>query len=510
MKESSTKTTENQGKVIIGREYEQKKLEACFQSTRSEFIVVYGRRRIGKTYLVRNFSLSKPCVYFQVTGIQKAAPKIQLNEFSKEVANVFYGPGIKLATPKNWMDAFELLTNAMARLGADQKIILFLDELPWMAARSSQVLNTLEYYWNRHWVNNDNIKLIVCGSAASWMIHYVIKNKGGLHNRVTQRLFMETFSLKETQDYLAFMGIRYNAYQTLQIYMSLGGVSYYLSLLSKGLSAVQNINELCFQKRGTLLDEFSVLFGSLFNESQVYEDLVTLIASKTYGIERSEIEKGMNIKGGLLSKKLKDLEQAGFITSYRPWDQRKKGLSYKIIDEYLMFYLTWIAPTAENRIRGQLSSEFWTEKNKSGAWHAWAGLSFEAVCFKHIDRIRKALNIPLGSEAKVWRHTEKKLKNNIEKQRTLEIQEPQGAQIDLLFERNDEVVNICEIKFSREPFLLDKQTAYQLKQKADIYQRVTKTKKQIFLSMITTFGVKEGLYKEELIHSEMTLEDFFE
>ena len=485
--------------VIVGRQYELLKLEKAYQSKRSEFIAVYGRRRIGKTYVIRNFFSSKDCTYFQSTGIHKAKGSVQRKEFMQELQNVFYPGSAKLEVPKSWMSIFQLLTEIIERQNPATKIVLFFDEFPWMAIRSSKLLEALEYYWNRYWVNIPNLKLIVCGSAASWMLRNIIKNKGGLHNRVTLRLPMEPFSLAETKAFLEYEGIKYNPHQILQIYMCIGGIPYYLTMLDKGLSAAQNINQLCFRKKGTLLDEFEILFSSLFTESEMYEALVRMIAEKREGISRTVIEKKMKYKGGVLTEKLKDLESAGFIASFIPWGRSKKGKYYKVIDEYTLFYLTWIEPHRLHHNSSELGNRFWEMKTHSAGWNAWAGYSFEMVCFKHLENIKKALKIPDDSNVLTWRYVAKEKNGN-----------DQGAQIDLLFDRQDGVVSLCEIKYSQDAFKIDKEYARNLKNKEEIYQKVTKTKKQIFISMISPFGVRAGIYKDDLIDSSVTLNDFFE
>ena len=293
--------------IIVGRKYEQKKLDKAYASKRAEFIAVYGRRRVGKTYLIREFFSKKTCAYFQVTGIHKGQQALQLMEFTKEIKRVFFPGIVKLETPKSWMGAFEILTECLNRQEKKKKIVLFFDELPWMAMRSSKLLQAIEYYWNRYWVSIPNLKFVICGSSSSWIINNILKNKGGLYNRVTLRLPIEPFSLAETKEFLEYEGIHYDEYQTLQLYMCLGGIPFYLTMLEKGISAIQNINKACFQKKGSLLDEFDTLFSSLFNNAELYEKLIYIIASKRDGISREEIEELVQYKGGRLTQRLSEL-----------------------------------------------------------------------------------------------------------------------------------------------------------------------------------------------------------
>lgn len=484
--------------AIIGRSYEKSRLEKLFHSSEAEFIAVYGRRRVGKTFLIKQFFAQKDGIFFQTSGILGAKLSVQLAEFKKATEETFYRQfkATKLQTPTTWMAALEMLHEAIINLSNGQKVLIFLDEFPWMALKKSQLLQALDYYWNRYWSNMPQIKLIICGSAASWIIDNILNNKGGLHNRVTQRLLIKPFNLLETQAYLKNRGIEYNHTQLLQLYMCIGGIPYYLKFVEKGLSAIQNVNQMCFQKMGTLLDEFENLFASLFQHHDMHENIIRLIAQKREGVSRESIEQAMSSKGGRLSLRLKELEEAGFIASYMPWG-KKRGMYYKIIDEYTLFYLYWIYPMIESHIMREWNTHYWEEMAQTPAGYAWSGYAYEAICFKHIDYIRKALKIPDGSTAYTWRYIAKK--NDL----------IDGAQIDLVFDRPDGIVNLCEIKCSNKPFTIDKAYAMNLKNKAMIYQKITRTNKQIFLSMITTMGLEDTGYARELIHSSAMVEDFF-
>jgi predicted AAA+ superfamily ATPase len=482
---------------IIGREKEKSKLDIFFDSKEAEFAAVYGRRRVGKTYLIRNFFQDKPCIFFQISGIIKAKTAVQLKEFKKALEEAFYSQlkGTRLETPKNWMNALEMLHDAINLFGSQKKVVLFFDEFPWLAIRKKQLLQAIDYYWNRHWSMMPNIRLIICGSAASWIINNILNNKAGLHNRITLKLPIEPFTLKETQAYLHSKHITYNQTQVLQLYLCLGGIPYYLKGVDGKLSAIQNVNQLCFQKGGALSNEFDNLFSSLFDHSEAHETIIKVIEKKPQGIAREEIEKAINRKGGKLSTWLKELEHAGFILAFTPFG-RKKGLFYKIIDEYVLFYLQWVEPYRNSLMEQETGHTYWEQLSKTAGFKAWSGYAFEAVCFKHLAKIRAALSIPEGSFASTWQHRAKTEKET-------------GAQIDLLFDRPDGVITICEIKYANQPFKISKEEAMNLKRKVEIYQKITKTPKQIFISMITTHGLIDSIYKEDLIVSEATLKDFF-
>jgi len=484
--------------AIIGRLYEQKRLQKVFDSKQAEFVAVYGRRRVGKTYLIRSFFEKRSCLFFRASGIHRGALKIQLKKFKHEIESTVYSKrkGTQLAHFSNWHDAFAALTDAIELVADKKRVVIFLDEIPWMATPKSGLLEALDYYWNRYWSENKKIKLIICGSAASWIIANILHDTGGLHNRITLRLPIEPFTLAETKDYLHYKSVRYSDEQILMLYMCLGGIPFYLNFVEKGLSAIQNINNACFQKKGTLYDEFDLLFASLFRKHQIHKDIIMFIADKREGVSRHAIEKNLKYEGGRLSERLKELEETGFINAYIPW-KRERGIYYKVIDEYTLFYLTWIEPRAKSRISKNIDDQYWETLSNKSAWKAWSGYAFESICYKHIAQIKKALNIPNGAEVSSWRYIPDRK------------EEHDGVQIDLIFDRPDNTVNLCEIKYCSQPFKLEKKYAAQLQQREKIYCKVTCTKKQIFHSLVVSGGLKKNMYSEEMIASCATLSDLF-
>ncbi len=485
-----------QGK-IIGRLREKELLMDLFGSKKSEFIAVYGRRRIGKTYLIKNLMDSLPSVFFHVTGLQKGSLKEQLGEFAKQIGATFY-QGPSLIPQSAWIDAFEDLTQAINKIPKGKKVVLFFDEFPWMATPRSKLITALELYWNRYWVFDSRIKLIICGSSTSWIIENIINNKGGLHNRVTRTLHLKPFSLYETKSFLKDRQIHLTHRQILDLYIVLGGVPLYWSFIRKGRSAHQSIDELCFQGDGPLVKEFGRLFGSLFEDAKPYMELIRTIAKFRYGIGQSELIKKSKLPdGGSTVRKLHQLEEAGFITSLVPYGRKDKGIYYVIDDEYSLFYLYWIEPNLKIIAKKAINEGFWISQSNQSAWKIWAGLSFESTCYKHIDQIRKALKIDPGATAGTWRFASKVDKTE------------QGAQVDLLFDRLDGAITLCEIKCSEKQFAINKSYAQELLKKMEVFQKQTKTKKQLFFCMITTMGLKPTMYSEEIVTNQATLEDLF-
>lgn len=433
----------------------------------------------------------------EAAGAKDQPLKVQLSHFIKSLSKAFFG-GVPLAVPSSWDMAFDLLTRELEKAPKSKKVVIFLDELPWMASQRSGLLQSLDYYWNLHWSRMPHLILIVCGSAASWMLEKLIYAKGGLHQRITKKILLEPYTLKETQGFLKSRGMRLNHQQVLDLYMAIGGIPFYLKEVKKGLSAAQNIDALCFEKNGLLYNEFENLFNSLFEQGEVNQAIVRQIAKHGNRISREELMKATGIpSGGSLNKKLSELEAAGFIQSFLPFDRVKRNHFYRIIDEFSLFYLRWIEPFLASRMMHQAQG-FWQAMVKQPAASSWAGYAFELICLKHIECIRKALGLEqIACRVGNWQYLPKKGSKE------------DGVQIDLLFDRQDGAVTLCEIKYSEKPFEIDKNYAIKLLQKSQVFETKVKTGKQIFCAMITTQGLKSTVWADELIDQQASLKDFF-
>jgi len=485
-------------KSIVGRKREQLLLQNVLTSPKAEFVTIYGRRRVGKTYLIKTFFRPKDCIFFHVTGSNKDTLKTQVKRFIDEIGNVFYAKA-ELKYRNTWEEAFSDLTKALELTPKDKKVVLFFDELPWMATKRSRLLQTLDYYWNRYWVDDQRLKLIICGSSASWIIKNIVNNKGGLHNRATQLIELKPFNLKETKEFLNYKGVNLNEAQILQIYMTTGGIPHYLEHIKSGFSATQNIDMLCFSKDGILFKEFHNLFSSLFNKAEIYITLIRIIAKHHYGISQADLfrEFDKKVRGGSMTSRLKDLEDTGFIVSFIPYKRIQKGVHYRIFDEYILYYLYWIEPIVNTVQKLDTSENYWVSKANSPSWKSWSGYAFESVCYKHITNIKKALNINMDAEIGNWSFVPKLNKTE------------EGAQIDLLFDRADGIITLCEMKYTNQQFAIDKEYAKNLLKKIDLFKKKTKTTKQIFIAIISANGLKPTMYSEELVSNVIVLNDLF-
>jgi len=473
--------------ILIGRKEEITILKKAYQSKRAELVAVIGRRRVGKTFLIKEVYKGK--IDFELTGLQNAPKNEQLQNFSYQLAE-FMGINMPLKEPKNWLEAFRLLINFLKTKKSKSKQVIFLDELPWLATPKSGFLRGLSYFWNSWAVNND-IVVVICGSAASWMIQKVVNHKGGLHNRITKRIQLYPFNLLETEEYLQSRNIVLNRYQLVQIYMAMGGIPHYLEEIESGKSAVQNINDICFSESGLLRDEFSKLYPALFDNAEKHIIIIRILAKKRQGLSRNEIiQQTKFTNGGSLSRILDELIQSGFIATYQSFNKKKKDTLYRLTDEYSLFYLQFIEKNLADK------KEVWQRLSQTQAYKSWSGYAYENICLKHIDQIKTALKI-----GGVYSTSSSFYKKGTAKEK--------GTQIDLLIDRNDQIINLFEIKFYNEEMQLSKTDAQILKEKMTIFQSVTKTKKHLFLSLITTFGIKANKYSIGLIDQVLTLDDLF-
>ncbi len=483
---------------ITGRKKEIKLLQRLYERDDPDFLALYGRRRVGKTYLIRNFFKGVPCTYFEITGLKDGSLKEQIQLFTEKLDKIFLTHHSK-NPPKSWLKALHLLTECIEKRHKKEKIILFFDELPWLSGNKSGFLRALDYYWNTNWSSRKKLKLVVCGSAASWMINKLIRAKGGLHNRLTAIIPLSPFTLFETEEYLKKHGVQLNRRLILDLYMVIGGIPHYLNNVRKNLSPSQNINQMCFTKDGMLFEEFHTLFASLFDDSPAHIELIRIIAGSRNGIDKIELLKKTKhtSSGGRFTARLNELEEAGFIASFTPQSHKKKGTFYRVIDEFTLFYLNWMEPVS-NQLRLSLnSSNYWESRMQLPRWKIWSGYAFEAICYKHVEQIKKALGIhAIASEISSWKYVAQN-ENEV------------GVQIDLLINRADGIINLCEMKYCEGAFTITKNIAENLEKKQFVYKTIMNIPKTVFITMVTPYGICENEHSKRLISDQVKLDDLF-
>ena len=471
--------------MLIGREKERKLLIAACQANESRFIAVYGRRRVGKTYLVRE-SLGSHFT-FQHTGYYGGKLADELFEFCASLRE--YGLN-DFSRPGNWLEAFELLKE-LIRNSKDKRKVIFLDELSWMDTRGSDFVMALEGFWNGWASARSDILLIVCGSVTSWMLSKIIHNKGGLYNRLSCRIHLQPFTLRECEDYIQSRNIVMNRHQILECYMILGGIPYYWGFLEKGLSLPQNIDRIFFAKDAPLAYEFDYLYAALFKKPEPYIRIVSALGKKKAGMTREELLKATHsADSGNFSIRLEELENCGFLRKYRQYGMKERNAVYQLIDNFTLFYYKFLEtkPTDEH---------FWSNQINMPQVNAWCGLAFERVCLEHVPQMKKALGISgVLSEAYSWA-CKADSANGI-----------YGSQIDLLIVRKDQVINLCEMKYSGKEFTSTAQFDDKIRQKASDFLSVTGTRYALHTTLVTPYGLSDSSYTGR-IQNVITADDLF-
>ena len=473
--------------MIIGREKEQRELQSLLEKEESQFCAVYGRRRVGKTYLIRETFNYQFC--FQHTGVAKGTLRQQLTAFR----NSLMAAGMaKCSIPKSWMEAFELLKQLINNAPAGKKV-LFIDELPWMDTPKGNLIGALENFWNG-WATarrEKDIVLIVCGSATSWISKKLLKDKGGLRGRLTLRVKLVPFTLRECELFAQGANLALGRKDVLELYMILGGIPYYWSFLKKGLSVAQNVDQLFFTETAQLRDEFEALYATLFKRPENYLKVIECLSDgRRSGMTREEILAASKLSdGGTFSTMLEELEESGFIRRFASADTAETNALYQLIDNYTLFYYLCIKKNAFS------DEHYWLNTCTSAAHNTWKGHAFERVCLQHVPQIKTALGIS-GVQTNVCSWFVRGSK------------EQRGAQIDLVMQRADGFTDICEMKHSVSTFSIDNDYARDLQNKLDAYRELSKDKRTLHLVMVTTNGVAHNNYYN-MVQKEIIMDDLF-
>lgn len=468
---------------IIGRETEIKQLSEYVDSDQPEFIAIYGRRRVGKTFLVTR--LFQDRLAFDMTGVLNGDKADQMGSFMLSLKAAGYD-GSK---PKNWAEAFEILKVLLEKKLRQGRTIVFIDELPCLDTPRSGLVKALDLFWNGWGNRQNNLKLIVCGSATTWMIDNIIDNHGGLHNRITHEMHIHPFTLGETERFLQAKHFHWNRLTICQTYMIFGGIPYYLNLLNPEKGFTVNVDELFFSEDAPMRKEYDRLFASLFNNPQPYMKILQMLSTRKYGLTRLEIQEGIEASsGGYLSKMLENLRNCDFLRYYNVRDRKinvNNGI-YQLVDFYVFFYNDFCR-------RGTTDEHFWTNSLNTPTQNNWYGLAFERLCMAHVSQIKQALGISaIRTEYYSWRSKTSK----------------QKAQIDLIIERADQIINLCEIKYSRLPYVITAAEEDKLRNRIGDFVSETNVRQAVNLTFITTFGLKENQHSSE-VATQLTMDALF-
>ncbi|MGM9694634.1 MAG: ATP-binding protein [Alloprevotella sp.] len=474
---------------LIGREAEMAELRRCLESDRSEFVIVYGRRRVGKTFLVDCFFDG---IYdFSFVGRNNVSKENQLRAFAKALKK---SAGLERQPKfKDWTEAFDALEDFLESLEENRKKVVFIDEMPWIDTPQSEFVEALEGFWNAWGARRQDILFVASGSASSWMMDKLVENPGGLHARITNNIYVRPFTLKETETYLHSRGMNWDRYQILQLYMTMGGIPFYLSLLDPGKSLVHNINHLFFRKNSEMRTEFQELYSAIFSNAGKYLEVVNILFGHKEGMTYAQIQKASGIEGARLTTLLKNLERCDFAISYSQFGNKTKGVIYRLVDFYTLFYLKFIA-SADSK-----DEEWWFHNFNSRSVEAWQGTAFELICLTHLPQIRQRLGISgISTAASSWRFTPGRTSAPDER----------GAQIDLVIDRADHVINLCEMKFSVGIFTISADYENKVRSRIQLFKEKTKTRKALVSTFITTYGVSNS-DSCGVVEAEVKADDLF-
>jgi predicted AAA+ superfamily ATPase len=468
---------------IIGRGNEKNILDGCYNSPESEFVAVYGRRRVGKTFLIREMFESH--FTFFAEGILEGDKDTQLQNFNKEIA-IHGGANFEPAT--NWLEAFDNLNELIEISPMPGKKVIFLDEIPYIGTAGTDFLPALGHFWNRWASPRRDVLLIICGSATSWIIDNIIGNKGGLHNRLTRQIVLQPFTLKECEEFYVSKGVPLTRYQMAESYMIFGGIPYYINFMDRALSLHQNVDAMYFADGAPLRNEYRFLFRSLFANPERHIKIIESLAAKGKGFTRNEIAAQTGFSNsGRLTDLMNELIQCGFVREYLAFGKKERDRLFQLTDPFTIFHLRF------DKKRKAYAQNYWIRFNATPAHSAWSGFAFERVCLLHLPQIKQAMGISgVLTEVSSWRS---------------KTSSP-GAQIDIVIDRNDNVVNLCEVKFASDEFKIDKKLAGSLRSKRTVFVEETGTRKAVHTTMITTFGLKHNEYSGEILQ-EVTLDELF-
>lgn len=469
---------------LYGRKKERQQLEEYYHSGRAEFVALYGRRRVGKTFLVEEYF--KHEYAFTATGVIDGKRAEQMSAFRQGLRDIGYTGEM----PKNWMDAFYELSKLLElQMNKQKRCVLFIDELPCFDTPKSGFMHAFGHFWNSWCQKHKEVMLIVCGSATTWMIENLIDSHGGLHDRITHEIHLHPFNLHETEEMLRAMNIVWDRLAIMQYYMVVGGVPYYLSLVEKGESVDQTIDRLFFADKAPLQREYDRLFASLFRRPEPYLEILRILSQQRIGVTREEIAKAIDThENGHLTEYLKNLEKCDFVRYYYSKNKKIKkteGL-YQLTDLFVIFHNTYLTKAITD-------NHYWSNHNHTPKLNNWYGLSFERVCMAHIPQIKHALGIDrIGVEYYSWRSKDS----------------TEGAQIDLLLERADRIINLCEMKYSKGLYTLNKEEDLNMRTRMTDFIQETGTNYGVMPVLISTYGLKSNMYSGG-IQQQVTMEDLF-
>lgn len=466
---------------IIGREQEYEKITTYLNSRRAEFVAIYGRRRVGKTFLVRSYFKDK--FDFYTTGVIDGTREEELAVFYNSLCDYGYTG----SQPKNWIETFYALYTLLKTKKRRKRCVVFIDELPCFDTQHSGFVRAFGHFWNNYASRLGNIFLVVCGSATSWIVRNIIDNRGGLHNRITHEMHIHSFNLHDTELFFKAHKAKWTQLAITQMYMALGGVPYYLEMIDFGRSVAENIDALFFAPDAELRREYGRLFKSLYRHPDQYMEIIALLSENKSGLTRKEISERLKLNSGShLSNMLDDLVNCDFLRRYSNGTKRNSCI-YQVVDFYTLFYHQFCKQKTSDKM-------LWQHSINTPKQNTWYGLAFERICLCHVWQILYALHLDtVRTECFSWRSSTS----------------PDKVQIDLVIDRIGGQTCICEIKYSQSEYNLTSAEETKIRNRIATYSGEMKPKDGVIGILITTFGLANKQATDTIQHI-VTLNKLFE
>lgn len=481
--------------TVIGREEELDTISRLYASERSEFLAIYGQRRVGKSFLIEEALGNK--ITFSAVGlyqkIDKDSPEKVESYRQKQLAHFYnslreYGlPKEGNLAPTSWMEALELLKKLLKSKRAKRKVV-FIDELPWLAGpQSAELLEELGHFWNSWAGMRKDIFLIVCGSATSWMVDNVLRDYGGLYGRITERIFLKPFTLAECERYWNKRGFHLSRFEIALTYMVIGGVPFYMDSIRPDRTMADNINAIYFDK-DKARQEFKDVYTSLYSSSETYIEVVRQLGKRFYGMTRDELLKAVEKKGGgTFTDILDNLIDSGIIRSYTLYGGPRKQTVYQLVDFFTLFYLRFVENT---------DFTSWRSVQRSKPFYTWAGNTFELLVLEHMPKLADALRIKEYATPFSWRG---------------KTPDGEGVQVNLIIPATTERADyICEMKFSEGKYTLSNDDAEEFARQiaALSISKIHKPTHSIYVALVTSLGVTDSKHRIH-VNELVTLDSLF-
>lgn len=475
---------------LIGRKKEIQELEKAYRSGQFEFIALYGRRRVGKTYLVSQVFEDR--ISFRHAASPNDEERQDEKGLLKMQLEVFYGSllaqGLKESKkPNSWVEAFLLLIRLFEGKDPAERWVIFLDEFPWMDTKRSNFIEAFSWFLNFWAANQKNLMIIAAGSSTSWMLNNLIHSTGGLYNRVTNPIRLSPFRLQETEQFFREKGFDLSRYSIARIQMAFGGIPYYLNFLDRGEGLSRFVDRMLFEKGAKLGLEYDTLFRSSFEKGDLARKIAEYLGKRSSGYTRKEIVEGLKISDGKAVKDALDaLQEGDFVLEYVPYKEAQNKKRYRLIDPFCIFYLHFVAG------KRSLDPSFFADSVEP---NSWIGAAFENLCAAHLEQIKRALVISKLSSIEFSLVFPKE-------------EDKKGAQVDLVLVRKDRIVNLCEMKFYGKPYVQTEKEHHSLTNRVARLKETLPATYSIAPVLITVFEPSSGGYPDDYVQV-LTLDDLF-